>query len=103
MDTGDQLKYALGYCNITCSQDGKYVYMLRANHLSCSLFMSDNYGATWNNQGPVGISGGISTSFDGKIVYISTNRGVIKSEDYGKTFAPLENTIELCEIRYPVL
>jgi photosystem II stability/assembly factor-like uncharacterized protein len=62
------------------------------------VFRSDNSGATWTVYGrpltdPSTLVRGIAVSADGKILVLSTHRGVLRSADGGENWAQVESTL----------
>lgn len=68
------------------------------NVAAAQVFMSDDAGATWTAYGrPLPEPGtsvrGLAVSEDGKILVLSTHRGLLRSTDGGQNWAQVESTL----------
>ena len=112
--------YAVIDGNIWVSSDGARVWQMRATGLpaghvdtlaadvqktgrlwnvaAAQVFVSDEAGATWTAYGrPLPEPGtsvrGLAVSEDGKILVLSTHRGVLRSTDSGQNWVQVESTL----------
>ena len=112
--------YAVIGGNIWVSSDGARVWQMRATGLpaahvdslaadvqkagrlwkaaAAQVFLSNDAGATWTPYGrplpdPGTLVRGLVASEDGKILILSTHRGVLRSTDGGQSWAQIESTL----------
>ncbi len=112
--------YAVIGGNIWVSSDGARMWQMRAAGLpagqvdsltadvqkagrlwsaaAAQVFVSDNAGTTWSAYGrplpePGTLVRGLAVSGDGKILVLSTHRGVLRSADSGQNWNQVESTL----------